>query len=198
MSLKENIKALKEELNSEEKFFESAVLTERFVKRYRKSIFALVAFLLIGAGSYGGYTVYKDVKNDKANEALNSLLMNNSNKQALKELKENNAELYDIYLLSQSLKEEDASTLKNLAISPVAEVADIAMYENAARSNNMTELESYSKKQDSFYQDLAIIELAVAKMQKGEIEKAQQLLAGVKTDSPVYEMVQNLAHYGVK
>jgi len=35
LSLKQDIEMVKEELNSEEKFFEKAVLTERFVKKYK-------------------------------------------------------------------------------------------------------------------------------------------------------------------
>ena len=36
VSLKENIEMVKNELNSEEQFFEKAVQTERFVKKYKK------------------------------------------------------------------------------------------------------------------------------------------------------------------
>jgi hypothetical protein len=35
LSLKENINMVREELNSEEKFFEKAVITEKFVKKYK-------------------------------------------------------------------------------------------------------------------------------------------------------------------
>ena len=45
MSLKDNIKHIKDELNSEEKFFENIVRAEKFLKKYKK---ILIAFAFIG------------------------------------------------------------------------------------------------------------------------------------------------------
>jgi hypothetical protein len=66
LSLKENIQAVKDELNSEEKFFENAIRTERFVKKYQKPLIAAVVALVIGLGSYAGYGVYADGQIKKA------------------------------------------------------------------------------------------------------------------------------------
>jgi len=42
LSLKNNIEMVKEELNSEEKFFEKAVITEKFVKKYKNLLIGSV------------------------------------------------------------------------------------------------------------------------------------------------------------
>ena len=47
MSLKDNIEMVKEELNSEEKFFERSVITERFVKKYKNAIIASVVVIVL-------------------------------------------------------------------------------------------------------------------------------------------------------
>lgn len=198
MSLKENIQAVKDELNSEEKFFENAIRTERFVKKYQKPLIASVAALVIGLSSYVGYGLYADMQVKKANEALSALLLNPSDAQALKTLSENSEDLYDLYRLSKALKENDAKILGELKGSKSLEVADIATYENAIASGDMKSLEVYSKQQNGLYQELAVVELAVAALQKGDVGVAQQQLLAIKQESPLYAVAQNLNHYGVK
>lgn len=198
MSLKENMQALKDELNSEEKFFENAVRTERFIKKYQKPMIASVVVLLVGLGGYMGYVAYSDAKIEKANVALNALLMNPADQKALKELEENGGSLYDVYTLSRALKQNDVKALNALRASAFPEVSDIATYESAALSNDHKALEAYSKKQGSLYQELATIELAVLSIQKGDAGSAQRLLSSIKEESPLYSMAQTLSHYGVK
>jgi hypothetical protein len=192
------MQALKDELNSEEKFFENAVRTERFVKKYQKPMISSLVILLVGLGGYMGYEAYLTAKIEKANAALNTLLMNPSDQKALKELADNDGSLYDIYTLSKALKEKDAKVLNALRASMSPEVSDIATYESAVLSNDTKALEAYSKKQGSVYQELAMVELAVASIQKGDASSAQRSLSIIKEESPLYPMAQTLSHYGVK
>jgi hypothetical protein len=76
LSLKENMEALKEELSSEEKFFESAIRTERFVKRYQKPLIALVVASLLAVGGAIAFQAYADAKIESSNAAFNLLLSN--------------------------------------------------------------------------------------------------------------------------
>ena len=198
MSLKENMQALKDELNSEEKFFENAVRTERFVKKYQKPMIASVVVLLVGLGGYMGYETYLNAKIEKANAALTALLMNPADQKALTQLSENGGTLYDVYALSKALKQNDGKALEALRASDSPEVSDLATYESAALSNDTKALEAYSKKQGALYQELATIELAVASIQKGDAVSAQRALSIIKEESPLYPMAQTLSHYGVK
>jgi len=192
------MQALKEELNSEEKFFESAVRTERFVKKYQKPMIASVVVLLLALGGSIGYQNYQESKNERANKALNTLLSNPADKGALSALAENSSSLHELYTLSKALREKDANTLKTLQSANSPEVSDIATYESAVLTNNAKALEAYSKKQGSLYQELAIIELAVLSIQKGESKAAGSSLALIKEDSSLYPLAQMLSHYGVK
>lgn len=198
MSLKENMQALKEELNSEEKFFESAVRTERFVKKYQKPMIASAIVLLLALGGSIGYQSYQESRNERANEALNTLLFNPADQSAIKALADNSSSLYELYTLSKALREKDANTLKTLQGASSPEVSDIATYESAVLTNNVKALETYSKKQGSLYQELAIIELAVLSIQKGEGKVAGSSLGLIKEDSSLYPLAQMLSHYGVK
>ncbi len=198
MSLKENIQAVKDELNSEEKFFENAIRTERFVKRYQKPLMASVVALVIGLSSYVGYGIYTDTQTAKANEALSKLLLNPSDATALKTLSDSSEDLYDLYRLSKALKESDPKTLGELKLSKSPEVADIAKYEDAVIHSDMKSLGEYSKQQDGLYLELAMVQLAVVALQKGDVTTAQQSLLSIKKESPLYDVAQNLNHYGVK
>ncbi|MFZ3053961.1 MAG: hypothetical protein WA099_11190 [Sulfuricurvum sp.] len=198
MNLKENMQALKEELSSEEKFFESAVKTERFVKKYKKPMIASVIVLLLGLGGSVTYQIINDAKVERANTALNTLLMNPMDQNALKELSSQGGSLYELYSLSKALRDNDLKTLQTLKGAKSFEVADIASYESAVLSKDEKALDAYSKKQGSMYQELAVIELAVLSIQKGDSKAAHISLALIKEDSAVYPLAQMLSHYGVK
>lgn len=198
MSLKENLEAIKTELSSEEKFFESAVRTERFVKKYQKPMIASLVALLIGLGTYAGYDAYQNAKIEKANKALSALLLNSNDSASLQQLQENSTSLYDLYRLSKALKEGDQKGLESLKNSNSSEVADIAMYESAVLANDNKALSLYTKKQGALYQDLAAIEVAVEEIQNQNSVTARTSLAVIKEDSALYPLAQMLNHYGVK
>jgi hypothetical protein len=192
------MQALKEELSSEEKFFESAVKTERFVKKYKKPMIASVIVVLLGLGGSVTYQIINDAKVERANTALNTLLMNPMDQNALKELSSQGGSLYELYSLSKALRDNDLKTLQTLKGAKSFEVADIASYESAVLSKDDKALDAYSKKQGSIYQELAVIELAVLSIQKGDSKAAHISLALIKEDSAVYPLAQMLSHYGVK
>jgi len=198
LNLKENMQALKEELNSEEKFFESAVRTERFVKKYQKPMIALGVVVLLGIGGSMVYQMVRDAKKERANEALTTLLMHPNDSKALKELSANNASLYELYTLSHALRTKDLKALETLRRANSAEIADIASYEHAVMSKDAKALDVYSKTQGSMYQELALVDVAVLAIQKGDVKAAHASLSGVKEDSAVYPLARMLNHYGVK
>jgi len=47
LSLKENIGMVKEELTAEEQFFEKAVVTERFVKKYKNVMIGSLVVIVL-------------------------------------------------------------------------------------------------------------------------------------------------------
>lgn len=198
MSLKENMEALKEELSSEEKFFESAVRTERFVKQYQKPLIAVVAASLFAVAGAIGYQAYSNAKIESSNAAFNVLLNNPSDATAEQTLKNDNPELYDVWKLSRGIAQNDITILDALKNSEAFGVADIASYEAAAIKNDAALLEQYTKKQGALYKDLALLELAVASIEKGDIAAAHQKIAQISEESPLHQVAGALSHYGVK
>ncbi len=198
MNLKENMQALKEELNSEEKFFESAVRTERFVKKYQKPMIALGMVALLGIGGSMVYQMVRDAKKERANEALTTLLMHPNDSKALEELLANDASLYELYTLSHAMRTKDIKALETLRHANSAEISDIASYERAVIAKDTKALETYGKTQGGIYQELALVDVAVLAIQKGDVQAAHTALNGVKEDSAVYPLARMLNHYGVK
>jgi len=198
LSLKENMEALKEELSSEEKFFESAVRTERFVKRYQKPLIAAVAVSLLAVGGAIGYQAYTTAKIESSNAAFNVLLSNPKDAVAEQTLKNDNPELYDVWKLSRGMAQHDVTILEGLKNAEAFGVSDIASYEAAAIKGDLQALDQYTKKQGALYKDLALLELAVTAIEKGDVAAAHQKIALIGEDSPLYQVAQALAHYGVK
>jgi hypothetical protein len=198
MSIQENIQILKDELSSEEKFFESAIRTERFVKKYQKPLMASVVSLLLVVGAAIAYQAYDQAKIENSNAALNTLLMNPQDKSALESLKKENSSLYELFALSKAIKESDVKGLQALKNAKSPEIADIATYETAAMMNDQKSLEAYTKKQGGMYQDMALIETAVMLIRGGDTVSAHNNLALIKEDSAMYPIAQILGHYGVK
>ncbi len=197
MSLKNDIEMVKEELNSEEKFFERAVVTEKFVKKYKNIIISTVVAVVIIAGVNIAYDMHKQNNIIAVNKAL-SLLETTNDKQALLEIKDISPELYDVWRYSKAVTDKDIATLKELENSKTVMLSDLAYYEEAQNSQDLKALDSYSLKQGSIYKDLALVQSAIILMNDKKIEKAHAKLAMISQDSSLNKIANALLHYGVK
>ena len=195
MSLKENIDMVKEELNSEEKFFEKAVITEKFVKKYKNvMIGSLVAVVLI-VGANMAYEANKQSKIDAANEALSELVKDAKNASASSQLKALSPNLYDVWAFSQAVVNKDLASMKELKNSKAIMVSDLATYELAQDSSSLS---SYALEQGAVYKDLALVQSAIILMNDKKIQKAHEELSKIGLDSPLSKVASALLHYGVK
>jgi len=195
LSLKENIDMVKEELNSEEKFFEKAVITEKFVKKYKNvMIGSLVAVVLI-VGANMAYEANKQSKIDAANEALSELVKDAKNASASSQLKALSPNLYDVWAFSQAVVNKDLASMKELKNSKAIMVSDLATYELAQDSSSLS---SYALEQGAVYKDLALVQSAIILMNDKKIQKAHEELSKIGLDSPLSKVASALLHYGVK
>jgi hypothetical protein len=198
VSLKENLQGVREELSSEEKFFESAVKTERFVKRYKNPLIMTVIGIILLVAGMALYEANKSAKLDEANTAFLTLQSNPSDSQAAAQLQQLAPKLYDAWRFSQAMSSKDVKTLRELAASKTPVVSDLAAYEAAVAGADIKALEKYAADEQSIYRDLALFESAVILMEKNQIDAAHQKLRAISQNSPVYEPAQTLLHYGVK
>ncbi len=198
MSLRNDINMVKEELNSEEKFFEKAVMTENFVKKYKKLMIGSVVAVVVIVGANIAYDITKQNQIAQANELLSELSKDSKNTKLLAELQATSPNLYDVWMLSQAVADENVEALKNLTSSKAMIVGDIATYELAQDTNDAQALSSYASKQEAIYRDLAQVQSAVILMKEGKTDEAHQKLALISQESPMIKIAQALRHYGVK
>lgn len=198
MSLKTDIEMVKDELTSEEKFFEKAVVTEKFVKKYKNLIIGgVIATVLFIAGNVA-YTINKQNTIDSANAVLAELQINSDNEATLARLESLSPALSNVWLYSQALVNKDTATLEKLKNSKVLLVADLASYEAAQNTKDAQKLEAYANKQDVIYVDLARVQNAVILMNEKKIDEAHEILSMININSSLSQVAKALMHYGVK
>ena len=198
MSLKENIEMVKDELNSEEKFFEKAVITEKFVKKYKNLLIGGVIAIVIAVAVNLVYDSNKEASVIEANETLAVLAKDVKNEDAKLKLKALSKDLYNVWIYSQAIATNDNKLLESLSASKTTLISDLASYELASNTSDSTKLSDYSMKQNAIYKDLAIVQKAILLLNKKEIDSAHQELKKVSQNSSLNKVVLALLHYGVK
>jgi hypothetical protein len=198
LSLKENIDMVKDELSSEEKFFEKAVITEKFVKKYKNLMIGAVVAVVLLVGGNIFYGINAQQNKEDANVALNSLEQDTNDEAAKIKLKSLSKELFDVWSFSQAIANKDINALKNLSKSKTLLVSDLASYEAASMTADSKALSKYTMKQNAIYKDLALVQNAILFLNKKEIEKAHTELRKVPQDSSLKKVSLALLHYGVK
>jgi len=195
LSIKNDIEMVKEELTSEEKFFEKSVMTERFIKKYKNLIIGSVIVIMLLITTKIGYDANEESTIDAANVALSQLLVDKNNEKALAELKDLSLNLYDAFVYSIAIVEKDTKSLEKLKTSKSLIVNDLATYETA---NNSESLEAYTVQENAIYKDLAQVQNAIILINKGKIEEAHERLLLISDTSSLSKVSKALLHYGVK
>jgi len=198
LSLKENIKMVQEELTSEEKFFEKAVVTERFVKKYKKAMIgSVVAITLYVAGSIA-YNINKEHTLKAANQVLLQLEKNPKDKAKLATLETLSPTLHDVWVYSQAVVSKNVKELQMLENSKALLIGDLSAYEAAQNLQDLNKLENYSEKQNAIYRDLAQVQAAIILMKEKKLDEAHAKLSMISSSSPLAQVSRALMHYGVK
>ena len=195
MSLKDNISMVKEELSSEEKFFEKAIITERFIKKYKKLMIVSATVVALFIGANIAYDINKNSKISDANAALDKLFLNPKDSSASNDLKSLSPELYEVWSFSQAVANKDLETMKKLESSKALIVADLAKYELA---NSASSLDAYASTQGAIFKDLALVRSAILLMNENKIDDARNKLLKISKESPLNKTAKALLHYGIK
>ncbi|MCG3702515.1 tetratricopeptide repeat protein [Aliarcobacter butzleri] len=188
MSLKEDVGYIKNELSSEEKFIENFVKGERFFKKYKTLIIAVVVILIIGLI---GFTVKKSIDNSNkhdANIALSQFLENGDEK-ALETLKNKSEKLYEIALFLQAKKDNKVASIE------LPMLKELVKFQTATASNNIEELNSLSMQNDFLLKEFALFNKALILVNEGKYEEAKKELSQISQTSKAYELATLLNHY---
>ncbi len=197
MSIKENVKSIKEGLNSEEKLFATAVNFEKYYKKYKFIIWGVVAAVI-------AYFVVSSINASsekeriaKANAAFSALMANSDDTQALETLKQNSSSLYDLHRFREAMNASDVKTLKELRDSKAFGIADMSKYQYAILSGDQVALEDYVNDKPIYFKDIAILNVAANYIKQSRLGDAKKMLVQVDAQSPFYEQARILMHFGV-
>lgn len=189
MSLKDNVDFVKKELDSEEKFLESFVKVERFYKKNKKFLIAVISLLIV---AFIGYTIksYIDIKNKvESNMAFTQFLNDNNDAEALATLKDTNIRLYNVALYLKSKNETITEPITDKYLGTLVE------YKKAIEENNIDQLNTLSMQKDFLLKEFALFNKALILTQDGKYEEAKKTLQLIQKDSQVSDLVALLNHY---
>lgn len=189
MSMKENVDFVKEELNSEEKFLEGSVKVERFFKKFKALIIAVVIILVV---AFIGISVknYNDEKNSTAaNIAFDKVIADPSDKEALNTLKESNKKLYEVALYLQAKKEGEYPETN------ITYLKELTQYQKALSSSDVSALNTLSMQNDFLLKEFAIFNKALILVNEGKYEEAKVALNLIQKSSKASELSSLLQHH---
>ena len=189
MGLTENIKAVKEEISTEEQFLEGMIKSERFLKRNKKYIIALGVLLLAGAGGYAINDVMVKDRLKASNEAYQVLLKDANNTTALETLKQKNPKLYGMFLFEKALQTGNIEALKIVAGSkdnPI--LADVAAYQ-------LAQLDANATPKGELLSGLVLLQEGYNLLKEKKVEEARLKFAQIEANSPLKHVAKNLEHY---
>ncbi|EAJ2742680.1 hypothetical protein CXE48_05445 [Campylobacter jejuni] len=187
MGLKDNLKAVKNELNTEEQFIENFIKGERFIRKYKFYISAVVIILV--AWFAGNFIISKinDYKTKEANDIYANLIQDPSNKNLLEQLKNKNTNLYAIFLLKENINDFNNTALQN-------ELKQI--YNNAQTNTLLKNIIALSLRDKSiFLKNYDKLLEAYKLLEQNKIEEANVLLSQIKENSSLNQIAKNLKHY---
>ena len=187
MSLKENVDYIKEEISNEEKFFESFFKVEKFYKKYKFIIIALVVLVL---GYFITTNILSYVKEQNAiaaNKAYNTLLQDPKNKEAMDILKEKNKTLFNIAMYKINKD--------NTADVDVIYLDNIAKFNKAVANNDIEQLNKLILDPTFVLKDYALFNKALILSNNKEYKKAKETLKNIDKNSQVNTLADLLRHY---
>ncbi len=191
MSLKENIKVVKEELSTEEKFLESAIKVETYFRKYKKLIYTLVIIILVLIIGIKGYNYKQELDLKKSNEDYNLLLTKGENKSLEEDLKNKNPKLYNLYLFQKAIKSNDAKSLKSFKTDDNI-LKSIVEYQ--ASSIEQKGLFEYAGKHD-ILKDFAYLQAGFLELKNKNFQRANDIFSFISPTSTFYEFANDLKHY---
>jgi hypothetical protein len=190
LNISETIKEAKKELSSDEQMLASAFKLEKFYKKHKLKLFAVVgiATLYFGGTALNNYMTHQKLL--AANEALATLKNDSKNSVALEKLKSNNPALFELYSYQNAINSSDKDALKRLASSKNDIIADMSAY-------NLAVLEGKPAK-SKLYGDVAHIDNAYFLVKDGKVSEAKEELDSISEESPVYNISKMIKHYTIK
>ena len=189
LGIKENLKAVKEEISTEEQFLEGMIKSERFFNRNKKYIISALVLLALGAGGYAINDVMASQRLKVSNAAYQALLKDANNTAALETLKAKNPKLYAMYTFETALAKGDIEALTQVSLSkdnPI--LADLATYQ-------LSQLDANKSPKGELLSGMVLLQEGYELLKEKKVEEARLKFAQIETNSPLKQIAKNLEHY---
>jgi hypothetical protein len=185
MSLKENVKFIKDEISTQEKFFEGFFKLEKVWKKYKvvivsSSIIAIALFIGIAINNY--LTIQKNIKN---NIAYDKLLEIPNDKNAIIVLKKSNPKLLAIANYVNN---------KNIVVN-VEFLEQISKFNKAIQINNINNIDKIFLDSNFLLKEYALFQKSLSQTIDKKYENAKKTLALIPTNSAISQLSNQLKHY---
>lgn len=189
MGLQENIKAVKDEISTEEQFLEGMIKSERFFNRNKNYIIAALVLLAFAAGGYAINDLMAGSRLKASNVAYQVLLKDANNTAARETLKAKNPKLYTMYLFESALAKGDVEALKSVSLSKEDPIlADLATYQ-------LSQLDENATAKGELLSGLVLLQEGYELLKEKKVEEARLKFAQIDASSPLKQIAKNLEHY---
>lgn len=184
MAIKDDIKDVKERMDSQGQFLENIIKSELFIKKYKKPIVGTFIVVFLAIVVYLVVDYQKEAKFKKANESYNELILNPNDKEAAKKLKSLDKNLFTLFEFRQALDNNDSKKIDELSnLEDIDKLLkDIISYEAGKQSGEI--LSSYSAFMSGY-----------AYLKEGKVEEANKEFIKISPNSGLTQIVKNLRHY---
>ena len=182
-----DIKEVKEEIKKEEELLVKVFKLEKFIRKYKKPLIGIAVVIVAVFIGNSVYNYYKTSKLIKENNALNRLLENPNDKEALNIVKENK-KLYDLYLMQKG----DYQNITTKALE------EFKAYKLAMQKGDAKSLEEYLNNPNyHILKDAVRVALIRIYLSENKRDKAVLLSNEISPDSKFKELATYLLHYGI-
>lgn len=184
MAIKDDIKDVKERMDSQGQFLENIIKSELFIKKYKKPIVGTFIVVFLAIVVYLVVDYQKEAKFKKANESYSELILNPNDKEAAKKLQSLDKNLFTLFEFRQALDNNDSKKIDELSNLEGIDklLKDIISYEAGKQSGEI--LSSYNAFMSGY-----------AYLKEGKVEEANKEFIKISPNSGLTQIVKNLRHY---
>lgn len=184
MAIKDDIKDVKERMDSQGQFLENIIKSELFIKKYKKPIVGTFIVVFLAIVVYLVVDYQKEAKFKKANESYSELILNPNDKEAAKKLQSLDKNLFTLFEFRQALDNNDSKKIDELSNLEGIDklLKDIISYEAGKQSGEI--LSSYNAFMSGY-----------AYLKEGNVEEANKEFINISPNSGLTQIVKNLRHY---
>ncbi|MBZ7959637.1 hypothetical protein [Campylobacter molothri] len=187
MSLKDNLKSIKTDLNTEEKMIENFIRSERLIKKYKIYIFLIAIIAIVWFAINFGISEVEEYNKKESNRIYTQLLKYPNDESLLNQLKQKNVNLYAVFLINEIQKDNNNINLKN-QLKTISSNSEL----NPLLQNIIF---AFLGEKSIFLKDYDKLLEACKLLEENKIGQADVLLSQINENSSLKQIAKNLKHY---